>query len=100
MSRIYFHSEQETAELRGSERAYMGIFCGRLLVATLEPIDMDWRETGNPIRKLIPPGHYLHTSPKDRFADNVRTWLTASLDGALCYQDTTVSNFDAALNTA
>jgi hypothetical protein len=102
MSRIYFHSEHDTAELRGSERAYMGMFCGRLLVATLEPLDMDWRD--NPIRRLIPPDHYLLDYARrgnPAFAERFREWASVAMgEPGFVYQDREVSRFSAALNTA
>jgi hypothetical protein len=37
MSRIYFHSLSDTAEVRGSERAHMGILCADLTYAAFRP---------------------------------------------------------------
>lgn len=37
MSRIYFHSPSGTAELRGSERAYMGYLCAQMALAVFDP---------------------------------------------------------------
>lgn len=99
MSRIYFHSEHGTAELYGTERAHMGMFCGRLLVATLEPLDMDWRT--NPIRRLVPPDSYLAHCPDAAFAERFRDWASIGFDAeGFVYQDRQVPRFDTALNTA
>ena len=36
MSRVYFHSKDGTAELRGSERAYAGCMCEDLMIAAVD----------------------------------------------------------------
>jgi len=38
MSRIYFHSQHGTAEVRGSERAWMGVLCSDIAIAALGPL--------------------------------------------------------------
>jgi hypothetical protein len=101
MSRIYFHSEHGTAQLHGSERAYMSLLCGRLLVATMEPLDLDWRDRGNPIRRLLPAGHYLLDYPAPLFVERFREWAAVSFDDpGFVYQDRQVSRSSVALNTA
>jgi hypothetical protein len=57
MSRIYFTTQHEgTAELRGSERAWMGGLCSRLAAATV-PDDRDQLDphltSGSPLRRMI-----------------------------------------------
>lgn len=103
MSRIYFHSEHGTAELRGSERAYMGVFCGNLLVATLEPLDdFSDRDGSNPLQRLVPPDSYIHAyAAGTQWTARFRQWARSSFgNDGFVYQDRQVPRFDAALNTA
>lgn len=75
MSRIYFHSEHGTAELRGSERAYMGTFCGDLLIVALG-MGRVWPSDADRYRALVPANHYAlaETDPM-RFIRSLETWL-------------------------
>jgi hypothetical protein len=104
MSRIYFHSEHGTAELRGSERAYMGSFCQRLLTIAIGADDeYELTSHPSPLRELLPDGHYLKDISPDAsngrsFLQSLRTWLHVG-DGALGIKYRTTP-FDAALNTA
>jgi hypothetical protein len=103
MSRIYFHSEHATAELRGSERAYMGIFCGNLLVATLEPLDdFSYRDGSNPLQRLVPPDSYIHAYAAGmQWTERFRQWARTSFgDDGFVYQDRRVARSTVALNTA
>lgn len=59
MSRVYFHSEARTAELRGSERAHCGVTCSDVALALLSPE----RFGDDPVKRLIPSSHHLHRSP-------------------------------------
>lgn len=96
MSRIYFHSEDGTAKLRGSERAHMGILCSELFLAAIGRI---WDSPDNPswLRRYIPPGHYTLVMPD--FERAVDTWLRVS-DGNLIVNGNRMSIFTLALNTA
>jgi hypothetical protein len=62
MSRIYFHSPSATAELRGSERAYMGLLCTDLTVGVFSPDDFG-RE---PLLSRVFPHPYSSTMPYGR----------------------------------
>lgn len=53
MSAVYFHTQYETATLRGSERAYMGVLCHDLTVGLIG----DFYHAKEWLAPLIPPGH-------------------------------------------
>lgn len=53
MSRIYFHSEDGTAEVSGAERAHAGLFVDRVGCAL---IDADWHETRDLLAAAIVGG--------------------------------------------
>lgn len=97
MSRIYFHSEHGTAELRGSERAMMGTFCSTLLVAALG-IDRAWVSDAKRFRKLLPADHYTQAGDDDAFLRSLKTWVCVG-DGEFGVT-TKTEPFTAALNTA
>jgi hypothetical protein len=44
VSRIYFHTPDETAEVKGSERAYMRMLAADVALAVLKPdyLSRDW----------------------------------------------------------
>jgi len=106
MSRIYFHSKTETAEVSGRERAYFGNLCTDALLFSLGDLthygdDPHW------ILKHVPEGHYLHDldrSPQ-HFQSSLKTWLAV---GSMSFGDNgyMVLNgkkhplFDLQLNTA
>jgi hypothetical protein len=56
MSRIYFHSPSRTAELRGSERAWLG---GLVTDMALGLLDLQSPSRIDRLRSLIHPGHYM-----------------------------------------
>jgi hypothetical protein len=94
MSRVYFHSLDDTSELRGSERAHFGGFCHDMLMAAIGPI-FDYEKEPHWTRRLFPEGHYIRT---DKGLNYERTLSTALRVG---HNDLAVSNgFILALNTA
>lgn len=97
MSRIYFHSEDGTEEVRGSERAHMGYLCGRMFMAAIGPI-WDSESERSWLRKYIPPGHYT-LNPMLDFKKSVDTWLSVGHDD-LIIEGRNISMFSMALNTA
>lgn len=97
MSRIYFHSEDGTAGLRGSERAHMGWLCGRLFLASIGSI-WDTKEDPSWLRKYVPPDHYA-LNPRLDFKNSIDTWLSVG-QGDLIIEGQAVSVFSLALNTA
>lgn len=97
MSRIYFHSEHETAELSGRERAHMGTFCSSLLQAALG-IDQAWLSDAARYRALVPREHYTQGGTDEQFLSSFRTWLSVG-EGEFGLE-TKTDPFTAALNTA
>lgn len=95
MSRIYFHSIYGDAEVSGRERAHFGGICSDLLASAIGPI---FDHEGNPswTRKLVPPGHYLH-SEKDRYERSFGTMLRVGHGDIF---DTGADPFTLSLNTA
>lgn len=92
MSRIYFHSEHGSAELRGSERAYMSIFCVDLMMSVFGDMHYakDW------LLPLVPPTSYVHKS--DDIERTLETYLR--VQGDLRANDKSVDTFEISLNTA
>lgn len=97
MSRIYFHSEHETAEVSGRERASMGTFCGSLLIASLR-LDRSWPSEAAMYRRLLPPDHYTQRGTDEQFLSSLQTWLYVG-DGQFGVTRKTDA-FTCALNTA
>lgn len=80
MSRIYFHSPEATAAVRGSERAYMGSHIADLFNATLDI--PRFFEKDATFFKLIPQGCYLQDSIESldlsnwlRFIESLEIWI-------------------------
>lgn len=65
MSRIYFHSEHGTAEVNGSERAWLGNLCKNLAFGLLDT-------SADKILPLIAPGHYLHDQDRTQVGWGLR----------------------------
>lgn len=100
MSRIYFHSEHETAEVRGSERAHMGIFCGDLFNAALGlEHEAEYGNQKSIFRRILKPGHYLNNE-NGRFVESLKTALAVSWQPVFTIEGEDVSTFTAVLNTA
>jgi hypothetical protein len=96
MSRIYFHSEQETAEVKGWERAWAGKLCLDLLRVALQ-VDKHDREP-NPLRRIIPKDSYLSDTKGAEFANALDAWLYSS--NHFVVEGHKISPFSASLNTA
>lgn len=94
MSRIYFHTQHEgTAEVAGTERAYMGLLVGDVSASFLPRHRDD-------VLRHVAPGHYLHHQPNDlHFADSVRTAMTWGEEGLLLYGGKPLQSFSLQLNT-
>lgn len=90
MSRIYFHSEHETVEVYGTERAWMGCLVSRIAGGVFDMLSHEDKLA------LVPEGHYLRR-PDNEYGwnESFRTWLTV-MDGN--FADGT-SAFATALNT-
>lgn len=100
MSRIYFHSpSMGDGELRGSERAHMGIVTGNLLVASIGPFS-DYPSMPHWLRKLLPPSHWTLKSSPD-FAETCKLFMRRQDENdGFVYNNQTLPMFDLALNTA
>lgn len=95
MSRIYFHSQDGTAEVRGSERAHAGVTCANLALVMLH---LDPFRTDR-ILQFIAPSHYLHKSSLDRA---MKSFETCFAIGELTFNlpdGTTADAFTVGLDT-
>lgn len=105
MSRVYFHSPEDEAIVRGSERAYMGICISDWFESTLAI--PRFFEANSPIFNFIPKDSYLYRDlasldPRDwlRFRESFRAWLGSSGDRSFVIGNYKVDLFGAQLNTA
>lgn len=95
MSRIYWHGEHHDSELRGSERAYMGITCEDIAG---QVVRIGFGER-HPFENLLPPGASLPNLRGDR-EESVRTYLRSFMgDNTLIFGGQTHHVFDLVLNT-
>ncbi|WP_326804933.1 hypothetical protein OIE49_29555 [Streptomyces sp. NBC_01788] len=106
MSRVYFHSPTRTAELRGSERAWLGGLVRDIAVGVL---DLNDSARVDRLRPLIHPGHYMANLPTTgigwltRWASSYTTAFAVGWDHGtplIQYQGQTIDPFSLALNTA
>ena len=95
MSRVYFHSQSGTAELRGSERAYAGGLINDIALAVLKP--GCWNE--KKLRAMLPEDHYLKTSGADRFIDSWSTAFSVNSGELLVHDDKRIDSWTIGLNT-
>lgn len=104
MSRVYFHTQHATAELRGSERAHLGSLVNDLTAGFLRST---YSQDVEQLLALVKPGHWLHRV--DRKAPGwLRPWaesftmaLTGSLSGEfLQWKGRDIDPFSVCLNTA
>lgn len=58
MSRVNFHSQEDTVEVAGSERAFAGILCTDLGWAILSIPADDYPSRPSILRAVLPPDHY------------------------------------------
>lgn len=94
MSRIYFHSEHGTAELRGSERAHMGVLCNDLMLGVIGDLycAKDW------LIPLIPHDHHIlmdRLKPESGLSSFLR-----GMDSAFIVDGKRVETWIVSLNTA
>ena len=95
MSRVYFHSPDREAELRGSERAHAGVLTNRLAFACLSTFRA--RERYMP---LVDPASYV-AQDAARFEQSFETWWSVGMDGhGLLVDGETVLPWHLSLNTA
>jgi hypothetical protein len=103
VSRIYFHSLQEDAEVLGPERHMAGHICMDLLTVAIGADSDGWySEEPHPLAKLVPDGHYLHGYRGAQFGSSFRTWFRVAGEGDRFKTPggEGVSPFICALNTA
>lgn len=100
MSRIYFHSPSGDAEIRGSERAWMGILINDLFHVSLGLLHAyDTPSEPSPLRYVVNPNSHTLRSPN--FLDSVRlTTNTAFETATFAIDGEMIDTFTAALNTA
>ena len=100
MSRIYFHSPSGDTELRGSERANMGILCGNILSASVGSPMFDYPDHPHWLRKLLPNEHWIAKSNAGfEYACALFIRSQSGTDGFV-YNGQTLPMFNLALNTA
>ena len=97
MSRIYFHSEDRDAEVRGSERAHMGVLISNLTCGILTPA---FTSEVSFYRKLLPQDHYLQSVKDEGFRGPWETYLRVGWDEGIVVDGNPVDVVDLALNTA
>lgn len=101
MARIYFHSEHDTAELRGSERAYMGNMCMNQLLLSMDLYDRFNGDKPHWAAKLFPVDHYIHRGYGRRSQQEaIQTALAVGQDTLTLPDGRTTTAFSASLNTA
>lgn len=106
MSRVYFHSPSRTAELRGSERAWLG---GLATDIALGLLDLRNPSRIDRLRPLIHPGHYMakHDTTSPGWANSwAASYATAFSVGwsesapLIQHKREPIDSFTLALNTA
>lgn len=97
MSRVYFHTPSETAELRGSERAWASSIVEDIATAIVTPRFGEQRDR---MLELIPQGHYLRATPVDSPAweKSFQTAWRVELD--LDWRGRKLDSWTFSLNTA
>lgn len=100
MSRVYFHSVDDDAEVRGSERAYAGLLTTALTMAVFEN-HIERYGDEQPLKLVLPPESYLQTTAPQRFYETFRTWLQVGYgdDAYFILGDNHVSSWNVILNT-
>ncbi|MFF3848024.1 hypothetical protein [Streptomyces sp. NPDC002328] len=106
MSRVYFRSPTRTAELRGSERAWLGSLVNDIAIGVLDLRDLSRVER---LRQLIHPDHYMAKRPTEGHGwlnDWASIYATAFAVGwdrsapLIQYHGKQIDQFSLALNTA
>lgn len=103
MSRIYFHSPSGEAELRGSERAWMGGLVNDIALGILDPDS----NNADQLMRLVAPGHYLHAAERagygwvGKWQETFRlAWGGIMSDGAFVWRGHRIDAWTMNLNTA
>ncbi len=94
MSAIYFHSEYDTVNLHGSERAHMASLCNNLMLAAIGNLEYakDW------LIPLLPPNNYaLHDH---RGVEAGLALYLGGMDSKLLVNKKFVDTFTLSLNTS
>jgi hypothetical protein len=91
MSRVYFHTESDEAELYGSERAYAGSVCEGLAMSVASRLPGDWCD------KLRDMSNYKGSMEYDYW---LRITLFGSCAKRITYKDISAEAFSVMLNTA
>lgn len=92
MSRIYFVSEDGEAEVRGWERAHMGVLVSDLSWAMLG-------STGRELPRLVPVDHYLHVIKSEYVVEAAHTWWSVTDEYPITVGDRTDDLGTIKLNT-
>lgn len=95
MSRVYFHSPSDTAELLGSERAWLGG-----LVSDLATGMLHLHYDNDALRALLPPGHHIRQRTGSDWADSYALYFRTGDSELVRYRGKSLSTFSLALNTA
>lgn len=99
MSRVYFHTKTEEAELRGSERAYAGSVCGKLFVQSVELNDT-WMDETSPLKSILVPDHYTRDYEGKQFNKTLQTACGTSMGDLFIVEGVRINSFSLMLNTA
>jgi len=106
MSRIYFHTPTDEAEVLGAERAHMGWLCRHVATSV---VGLDSAGSAQRILSLLAPGHYMtQTEPYVDASTVVRREWTESMiralgsmfGPALQWKGKPIAAFSLELNTA
>lgn len=101
MSRIYFHSETNESEVRGSERAYAAHLCNEMFLTAIGISEYDTPEHPHVLRKIVAPNHYSLRKQGKRFEESLRIALSVNAFApVLIVNSNPVDVFSAQLNTA
>jgi hypothetical protein len=95
MSRIYWHSEERTAAVRGSERFHAGALCSGLLYIALQG---HHSVPNNPLRRVV--FGYMRNIPDEAFPSTLAAYCNGLTDSYLLYEGRDYDVFTVALNTA
>jgi hypothetical protein len=97
MSRVYFHSEDGTAELLGCERAYADGIVTDIAVGLL---DLDWN--AERLSSLVSSSHYIRHHPERTpgWQSSYTTAFKIGSKGLVTWKGREIDPFDLRLNTA
>lgn len=96
MSRICFHTPDNTAEVHGSERHYFAGLCAEITYGVLRQYAEDEYNRPALLRKAYPPDHYLQAGD---FAKKFHTHLIVAHE-PVHLRDQEIDLFQLSLNTA